>query len=32
MAAPMDVPGGRIVVAQDSQGAVFAIFSGGFDD
>jgi uncharacterized protein len=32
MLAPMDVPGGRIVVAADPQGAVFALFSGRFDD
>ena len=25
-------PGGEIVVAQDPQGAVFALFSGRFDD
>jgi uncharacterized protein len=29
---PMDVPGGRILVAQDPQGAVFALFAGRFDD
>ena len=29
---PMEVPGGKIVVAQDPQGAVFALFSGRFDD
>jgi predicted enzyme related to lactoylglutathione lyase len=26
------VPGGRILVAQDPQGAVFAVFTGRFDD
>jgi uncharacterized protein len=29
---PLDVPGGRIVVAQDPQGAVFGVFAGRFDD
>ena len=29
---PMSVPGGRILVAQDPQGAVFALFDGRFDD
>jgi uncharacterized protein len=29
---PSDVPGGRIVVALDPQGAVFALFAGRFDD
>jgi predicted enzyme related to lactoylglutathione lyase len=29
---PMPIPGGRILVAQDPQGAVFALFSGRFDD
>ena len=29
---PTDVPGGRIVVAQDPQGAVFALLAGRFDD
>ena len=29
---PMSVPGGRILVAQDPQGAVFALLSGRFDD
>jgi uncharacterized protein len=29
---PMDVPGGRILVAMDPQGAVFGLFSGRFDD
>jgi uncharacterized protein len=29
---PSDVPGGRIAVAQDPQGAVFALFAGRFDD
>jgi predicted enzyme related to lactoylglutathione lyase len=32
MVGPMDVPGGRIVVAQDPQGAVFGLFAGRFDD
>lgn len=32
MLAPMPIPGGRILVAQDPQGAVFALFSGRFDD
>jgi predicted enzyme related to lactoylglutathione lyase len=32
MVPPMDVPGGRITVAQDPTGAVFALFSGRFDD
>src|SRR3954451_1511386 len=33
MVGPMDVPpSGRIVVAQDPQGAVFAMFAGRFDD
>jgi predicted enzyme related to lactoylglutathione lyase len=32
MLAPMDVPGGRVLVAQDPQGAIFALFSGRFDD
>jgi predicted enzyme related to lactoylglutathione lyase len=32
MVAPMAVPGGRILVAADPQGAVFALFSGRFDD
>jgi uncharacterized protein len=30
--APAPVPGGRILVAQDPQGAVFALLSGRFDD
>jgi predicted enzyme related to lactoylglutathione lyase len=30
--APMDVPGGRIIVAMDPQGGTFAMFSGRFDD
>jgi uncharacterized protein len=30
--APMAVPGGRILVAQDPQGAVFGLVSGRFDD
>jgi uncharacterized protein len=29
---PVDVPGGRILVAQDPQGAVFGLFAGRFDD
>jgi uncharacterized protein len=29
---PSDVPGGRIVVALDPQGAAFALFAGRFDD
>jgi uncharacterized protein len=29
---PTDVPGGRILVAQDPQGATFGIFAGRFDD
>jgi predicted enzyme related to lactoylglutathione lyase len=32
MVPPRDVPGGRIVVAQDPQGAFFALFAGRFDD
>ena len=32
MVEPRDVPGGRILVAQDPQGAFFAAFSGRFDD
>jgi predicted enzyme related to lactoylglutathione lyase len=32
MAPPMSVPGGRILVASDPQGAVFALISGRFDD
>jgi predicted enzyme related to lactoylglutathione lyase len=32
MVPPLDVPGGRIVVAQDPQGAVFGLFAGRFDD
>ena len=32
MVAPMDVPGGRIVVARDPQGAHFALFSGRTDE
>jgi uncharacterized protein len=33
MVGPMDVPpSGRILVAQDPQGAVFALFAGRFDD
>ena len=30
--APMDVPGGRILVAQDPQGAFFGLVDGRFDD
>ncbi len=29
---PMAIESGRIVVAQDPQGAVFALFSGAYDD
>lgn len=29
---PQEVPGGRILVAQDPQGAFFALFEGRFDD
>src|SRR5215211_4926254 len=32
LVGPMPIPGGRILVAQDPQGAVFALFSGRFDD
>ena len=32
MVGPQEVPGGRIVVAQDPQGAFFALFAGRFDD
>jgi predicted enzyme related to lactoylglutathione lyase len=32
MVPPAPVPGGRILVAADPQGAVFALFSGRFDD
>jgi uncharacterized protein len=32
MVEPVEVPGGRIVVAQDPQGAFFALFAGRFDD
>ena len=32
MVPPQEVPGGRIVVSQDPQGAVFALFAGRFDD
>ena len=33
MVEPMDVPpSGRILVAQDPQGAIFALFAGRFDD
>jgi predicted enzyme related to lactoylglutathione lyase len=32
MVEPMEVPGGRILVAQDPQGAFFALLTGRFDD
>jgi predicted enzyme related to lactoylglutathione lyase len=32
MVPPTPVPGGRILVAQDPQGAVFGLFAGRFDD
>jgi predicted enzyme related to lactoylglutathione lyase len=32
MLEPAPIPGGRILVAADPQGAVFALFSGRFDD
>jgi predicted enzyme related to lactoylglutathione lyase len=32
MIEPQEVPGGRFVVAQDPQGAVFGVFAGRFDD
>jgi predicted enzyme related to lactoylglutathione lyase len=32
MFPPTDVPGGRILVAHDEQGAVFGLFAGRFDD
>jgi uncharacterized protein len=32
MVEPQEVPGGRILVAQDPQGAFFALFEGRFDD
>ena len=32
MVPPSPVPGGHILVAQDPQGAVFALFAGRFDD
>jgi uncharacterized protein len=32
MVPPMDVPGGRILVARDPQGAAFGLFAGRFDD
>jgi predicted enzyme related to lactoylglutathione lyase len=32
MVPPQEVPGGRILVAQDPQGAVFALVAGRFDD
>jgi predicted enzyme related to lactoylglutathione lyase len=31
LAEPMDLPGGRIAIAQDPQGAVFALYAGRFD-
>jgi predicted enzyme related to lactoylglutathione lyase len=30
--SPVDVPGGRILVAQDPQGAIVGLFAGRFDD
>jgi predicted enzyme related to lactoylglutathione lyase len=32
MVGPQEVPAGRFVVAQDPQGAIFALFAGRFDD
>lgn len=32
MVPPTEVPGGKIVVAQDPQGAIFGLFAGTFDD
>jgi predicted enzyme related to lactoylglutathione lyase len=32
MVPPTDVPGGKILVAQDPQGAVFGLWSGNYDD
>jgi uncharacterized protein len=32
MVEPTEVPGGRFLVAQDPQGAVFGVFAGRFDD
>jgi predicted enzyme related to lactoylglutathione lyase len=32
MVPPQEVPSGRFLVAQDPQGAVFALFAGRFDD
>jgi uncharacterized protein len=32
MLPPMDVPGGRVAVVQDPQGAFFGVFAGRFDD
>ena len=32
MLPPMDVPGGRIAVTRDPQGAMFGLFAGRFDD
>ena len=32
MVPPTEVPGGKIVVAQDPQGAIFGHFAGNFDD
>jgi len=32
MVPPTEVPGGRILVAQDPQGAIFGLWSGSYDD
>ena len=32
MVPPLDVPGGRVLVAQDPQGAFFGLLAGRFDD
>ena len=32
MAPPTEVPGGKILVAADPQGAIFGLWSGGYDD
>jgi predicted enzyme related to lactoylglutathione lyase len=32
MVPPTEVPGGKILVAQDPQGAVFGLLSGRYDD
>jgi uncharacterized protein len=32
MVPPLSIPAGRLLVARDPQGAVFALFSGDFDD